>query len=98
MGRPWHIFTVALPGLAGALLLTLRCLVWAGASAASSVMPATRKREVTGNFISQPPTLIKFGGIIVAERGTGKGKEQRAKSKGQRAKVRLVTPPSLTPL
>src|SRR5437879_8626922 len=60
MGRPWHIFKVA-PDFAvvgGFPCAFLRCLVWAGAVAASSVTLVTRKREATSNFISLPPTLI----------------------------------------
>src|SRR5438445_9117181 len=60
MGRPWHIFKVA-PDFAvvgGFPCAFLRCLVWAGAIAASSATLVTRKREATSNFISLPPTLI----------------------------------------
>jgi hypothetical protein len=51
MGRPWHIFKVALRGLVGAVLFTLRCVVWAGVIAASRVTLVARKKEATGDFI-----------------------------------------------
>jgi hypothetical protein len=51
MGTPWHIFTVPLRGSAGVVLLALRCVVCAGAIAASKVTLVARKREATDSFM-----------------------------------------------
>src|SRR5438445_4190685 len=87
MGRPWHIFKVA-PDFAvvgGFPCAFLRCLVWAGAIAASSVTLVTRKREATSNFISLPPRLILGLG-----RHYSRGMAVQARAGGQLAFIRRL--------